>query len=112
MDPFGDVDESNVEDFENRAKQLEATERDLLQQLRQVQYTLAHVRSRVSSFLNRRAHIYRLPAEVLAMIFWYGNPAYDPNRLHGHLPSPVIISHVSRHWRQTAIDTPMLWTRI
>ncbi|KII92521.1 hypothetical protein PLICRDRAFT_172599 [Plicaturopsis crispa FD-325 SS-3] len=110
MDPFGDVDESNVADFEHRAKQLETTERDLQLKSRQpeVQYTLAPVRSRVSSVLNRRTPIYRLPAEVLAMIFWYGNPAYDPNKLHGHLPSPVIVSHVSRHWRQTAIDTPML----
>ncbi|KII92530.1 hypothetical protein PLICRDRAFT_102822, partial [Plicaturopsis crispa FD-325 SS-3] len=104
-----DVDEFNVADLKNRAKQLEATERDLLQQLRQVQYTLAHVRSRVSSLLNRGAPVSRLPTEVLAKIFWHGDPAY---KTQGPLPAQVIVSHVSRHWRQVAIDTPMLWTRI
>ncbi|KII92529.1 hypothetical protein PLICRDRAFT_475097 [Plicaturopsis crispa FD-325 SS-3] len=110
MEPFDDADESNIVDFENRAKELEATEHDLLQQLQQVRYTLAHLRSRITSYLiNRRAPIARLPAEILAKIFWFGDPTY---KREGPLPSPVIFSHVSRHWRRVAIDTPMLWSRI
>ncbi|KII92535.1 hypothetical protein PLICRDRAFT_37302 [Plicaturopsis crispa FD-325 SS-3] len=101
-------DQASIVALEGKAEKLEALESDLLQQLRDVRYALAHVRSQVANLVNRRTSISRLPDELLAEIFSHGEPAYTQRGL----PSQVTVSHVSQHWRQVAIGTPMLWTRI
>ncbi|KII90617.1 hypothetical protein PLICRDRAFT_39193 [Plicaturopsis crispa FD-325 SS-3] len=93
--------------LEGQAKKLEAFEVDLLEQLRAVRQSLASVKSRIRNLLNRRAPISRLPDELLADIFAYGDP-----RRRTSQPSHIVASHVSQHWRQVALCNPGLWTRI
>lgn len=50
-----------------------------------------------------------LPPEILAEILKVAQP---PKRSRYWIPYEVMISHVSSHWRDVALDTPQLWTRI
>jgi hypothetical protein len=68
---------------------------------------------------NRRAPVSGLPDEVLSLIFEAG-PRDDPvddifykKSAYGHpLPFAVLVSHISRAWRDVAIWSPFLWTMI
>jgi F-box-like len=54
---------------------------------------------------------HRLPVELLVAIFQEfecSSRRYNP----GSIPSPVILSHVCRLWRDVALDTATLWTDI
>ncbi|KAJ7600968.1 hypothetical protein C8J56DRAFT_813967 [Mycena floridula] len=71
-------------------------------------------RATFSSYIRRKpwktwfkqsvSSIYKLPLEVLALIFVLG--AQDDIML------PVYVSHVCRRWRALALETPRLWTHI
>ncbi|KZP02149.1 hypothetical protein FIBSPDRAFT_1056048 [Athelia psychrophila] len=54
---------------------------------------------------NLNVPIFRIPDEVLAMIFKEGRRP----RKHGHRFG-VVLSHVSHRWRNVATTTPKLWT--
>lgn len=55
-----------------------------------------------------------LTADVLAEVFKYAIDMYDPGDADAAAhPSPAILtSAVSRHWRNVAIATPSLWSKI
>ena len=56
--------------------------------------------------------IFRLPDEILASIFTHG--ARDYHEGNGHASFCVLdwvsVSYVCRHWRDAALDCPILWT--
>ncbi|KAF8499378.1 hypothetical protein JB92DRAFT_3099309 [Gautieria morchelliformis] len=96
---------------------LETTRERLLSQLKAVDKSLAaaHVRISETKNLNRNAHTSNLPSEILSSIFEAG--------LHTQLTSPkqwpqqghqfeILVSHVSRRWRNVALQTPRLWSYI
>ncbi|KAH7906020.1 hypothetical protein BJ138DRAFT_1072168 [Hygrophoropsis aurantiaca] len=65
---------------------------------------------------NPFALIYRLPTEILVMIFELaGHVSLDPDFpcscYSEQQPSELNISHVSRRWRDIAINAPSLWTK-
>jgi len=68
----------------------------------------------------RQAHIHKLPNEILLAIFHAGNQdvweTYENKPLtlptYFNIPFAVVVSHVSAHWRQLAINDPTLWTNI
>ena len=51
-----------------------------------------------------------LPDELLLDIFEYAQ--HSNSRGKCVLPTEVLISHVSRRWRQLAVDNPKLWTQL
>ncbi|KAL1727518.1 hypothetical protein EV714DRAFT_275565 [Schizophyllum commune] len=69
-----------------------------------------------------------LPFEILAYIFSLSIPSVDPYWLFGetfpkqrggydpevpfHLRAPAVLLEVCKRWREVAIGTPLLWTRI
>ena len=63
---------------------------------------------------NRMAPIHHIPIELLRAIFdlaVYSQPLPD-DRDPRRLTAEVVLSHVCRHWRQVALDNPLLWTLI
>ncbi|KDQ09690.1 hypothetical protein BOTBODRAFT_58485 [Botryobasidium botryosum FD-172 SS1] len=62
-----------------------------------------HLLSAVQDHHNRQQPIYRLPNEVLSIIFEF---------VGTWKPGPLGISHISKLWRQVALNTPSLWTTI
>jgi len=68
---------------------------------------LARKRSEMISLTNSLAPVSSLPPEVLAEIFIAGRHITSP-----FLPFPLLVSHVHRHWREVALQSPGLWTNI
>ena len=60
------------------------------------------------------APIKRLPHDILSTVFLACLPAIEcmPEAPMTLNHPAVVISHVCRHWRQLAFDTPLLWSRI
>ena len=60
---------------------------------------------------NSLVSISSLPDELLVEIFTVGSRVpIDPNNPHARFE--ILISHVCHMWRNTALGTPMLWTRV
>ena len=72
----------------------------------------AHIPGRLPKALSP---IHALPVELLSRVFMLGQPDGTP---YPEFPPDfsqtfeVLVSHVCRHWRQVALDTPSLWTTI
>jgi hypothetical protein len=85
---------------------LEQSEAQLVLQLAKVRSELALVRAKVadSTNFNRNAGIYAFPAETQADIF----VAFHED----DTPFPILVSHISRRFRNVAVHEPTLWTEI
>ncbi|KAK7062127.1 hypothetical protein R3P38DRAFT_688149 [Favolaschia claudopus] len=53
-----------------------------------------------------------LPAEITSEIFGHCMPGTNFQNVMKVMEAPTLFTHVCRAWRQVAICTPMLWTRI
>ncbi|KDQ21120.1 hypothetical protein BOTBODRAFT_183766 [Botryobasidium botryosum FD-172 SS1] len=73
---------------------------------------VAHMVSSIRGCHNQRQPIYRLPNELLVMIFELAvcsdQSAFQPL----DMKAPINISRVSRHWRECASSAHTLWRRI
>ena len=108
-------------------KNLWVREAELLSQVQALESSLADVRVHIAEMqgVNRNAITYNLPIETLSAIFEIGlceSPflATVPTRSGwfedkwSPLPTPfeIVVSSVSRRWRNVALQTPRLWTRV
>ncbi|KDQ17438.1 hypothetical protein BOTBODRAFT_172478 [Botryobasidium botryosum FD-172 SS1] len=65
-------------------------------------------------YRNLRAPVHRLPTEIISLIFRF----IEPDSLHTTLDTcarysvPLNVSSVSRRWRQVALSTPEIWSKI
>ena len=116
-----DPDDSEIASLEAQVMELEATEARLLPQLETCQESLRRLRLSLAHLRNKNLPISRLPDEVLALIFEAGHACddltnFDASYLeHANgrpLPFAILVSHVSRTWRDVAIRDPFLWTTI
>jgi hypothetical protein len=77
---------------------------------------LAELRADFNETTNFNAPIESLPNEVLAMVFQAGCilPCRKVHRLNKRPEPPfeLLVSLISRRWRNVAISTPKLWTKI
>jgi len=55
---------------------------------------------------------HRLPYELLAAVFEEGVRSSLPRFSEHSIPFPIIVSHVCRLWRDTALDCATLWTDV
>lgn len=93
---------------EQEAKQLETR---LLIRLADVRSSLASLQIKIAETknINRDSAVYSIPTEVLAQIFRAGSLSHSERK---EAPFPILVSGVSRHFRDVAIHEPTLWTRI
>jgi hypothetical protein len=92
----------------NKANDLRTTERQLCLQLAQVRESLSCVCSEEAEITNLSAPVSSLPNEILGEIFRYMKDSYRVN----NIPDVVVVSHVTRHWRNVALSNPSLWDTI
>ena len=103
---------------------LRIREAGLLSQMQALESSLVRVQMADMQGANRNAITYNLPVETLTTIFEIGHFETPPlvtkptRRLYGDswsaLPTPfeIVVSSVSRRWRNIALETPRLWTHI
>jgi hypothetical protein len=77
---------------------------DIDAQLADLESKIENLRFRRSQLLASNSLINCLPPEILSRIFEIG--------VHEHVSLLPVITLVSRHWRETALTTPMLWSYI
>ncbi|KAF9468159.1 hypothetical protein BDZ94DRAFT_1247341 [Collybia nuda] len=92
---------------------LQARRASLLHEVERVERELGEVQARHARLLNENAPISKLPHELLGTIFYMclGTWVMNPSKSRGK-PFQVAASHVSHHWRETALGTPLLWNFI
>ena len=83
---------------------------DLLRQVAGVDASIAQARFEYAQAINRVALVASLPNEVLSFIFQA--VFYSSLGESEQLPAEILLSQVTRHWRDVALSTPQLWTRI
>src|ERR1700691_1697848 len=93
--------EGRVLELQSRIDNIEAQERDVRKLRRVARDGQAHI-------INTLSPVDSLPNEILAMIFEAGHTA-DSSFISLF---EVTISHVIRRWRDVAVNTVSLWTRI
>src|ERR1700683_1269868 len=108
-------------------KNLLSQEAELLSQVQALESSLADVHVHITEMqgVNRNAITYNLPIETLSTIFEMGlseSPFLATKPVRGGLfedkwsplPTPfeIVVSLVSRRWRNIALQTPRLWTRV
>ncbi|KAJ7164015.1 hypothetical protein C8R43DRAFT_989446 [Mycena crocata] len=89
---------------------LELKKSHLLREASEVDLDLRYARAKHGRLLNHKAHIYKLPNEILSHIFTICQQSPGPKAIH--IPFEVLASHVSSMWREVATGTPLLWTAI
>jgi hypothetical protein len=91
-------------------------EKELFTQKQSIEDSLSRVHVRIAEVrdLNRSARTYNIPDEVLSAIFEAGDrPLARASSLWkkgSHIPFEILVSSVSRRWRNVALQTPQLWT--
>jgi hypothetical protein len=91
-------------------------EETLVSQIQASEYTLYRVRVHIAELrnINRGAGTYNLPSEILSAIFEAGITE-TPETMDRWLDQQtmrfeLLVSSVSRRWRNVALQTPLLWT--
>ncbi|OBZ65560.1 hypothetical protein A0H81_14409 [Grifola frondosa] len=90
---------------------------ELMNQVHVNEASLSCVLAKIEALSTLVVPVQSLPTEVLVMIFKAGcrMPHPDPVSDSGdprRIPFPLLVSSVSRYWRDVAINTPSLWTNI
>jgi F-box-like len=112
--------DSTIASLEAQITELETTEAHLLPAVRKLeicQKSLEQARASLAHVRSRKMHVSRLPDDVLALIFEAGPIPdlycdYYLEKKPKKLPFSILVSHVSRIWREVAIRNPFLWTSI
>lgn len=90
-----------------RLKEIATTRAHLLHQLAELAAESQALIVEHKSIINDNAAISTLPNEILAAIFQAG---HDSQAVGDHFE--ILISSVTKHWRDVALATPPLWTVI
>jgi hypothetical protein len=103
-----------------REVEIKNAKAQLLSQLDELNDSLAHIRVCIAEIrdVNRDAITSSLPNETLAAIFEAGlaltkQPyvvSWNPRSPQRSKPFEILVSSVSRRWRNVALQTPQLWT--
>jgi len=89
---------------------MEQRKEQLVQELDNVSLELRSLKATYARKINEDVLIYRLPCELLISIFMTCRQHRKASTKS--LPFQVIASHVSDHWRQIVLSTPLLWNDI
>jgi F-box-like len=113
---------SSLDDLLNREVEIENAKAQLFSQIDELNNSLAHIRVCIAEIrdVNRDAVTSNLPDETLAAIFEAGlaltkQPyvvSWNPPYITRNKPFEILVSSVSRRWRNVALQTPRLWTDI
>ena len=109
-----------LKDLLVREGEIQGAKVQLATQMEELDDSLARIRICIAEVrnVNQNAGTYSLPSETISAIFEAGRSAVvTPRNAWGsgtevQLPFPMLVSSVSRRWRNIALQTPQLWTSI
>ena len=101
---------SQLEETTNRIRELRARRAQLFQEVKEVELELHEMQAKQGRLVNECTPLYKLPYELLAEIFHICQDMWPTT--HVKHPFEVVASHVSTHWRETVLKTPLLWNDI
>jgi hypothetical protein len=101
------VDIVHIDLLHKELQHLERTKRDCLLKVEEIDPLWHSKRAQLAHLVNEASPISSLPNEILAMIFEarYSSSAYE-------LPFEILVTHITRRFRNIAISNPQLWNRI
>ena len=101
--------QSLLEEEKSHIEALLARKSRLLQEVNEIEQELRVAKTRHGRLQNSRTPVSLLPDELLAEIF----QLCQEDWLYRVRPSfELVASHVSSHWREIALATPLLWNNI
>src|SRR5882762_867373 len=101
-----------LEELDAQTDTLQASEAELLLQLGQIRTKLTELKSKKADLLNTAIQPYILPDDVFLHIVKIGQELdRDSNNPYCE-PFQHLVSRVSRRWKMSVINAPLLWTRI
>jgi F-box-like len=104
----GEVTENAILTIEGKIAETRAAFEYFTRTTRDVQDRLVRLEKQRNSLKNQIAPISSLPNELLGVIFEYGHLS----SLRTRPPNEVVLSHVNQRFRDVAMNTRLLWTRI
>lgn len=97
--------EARIKFLLERLSRIEDTRKELIQQSVSLDVEFATTKRERDSLHNSIAPISSLPNEILAEIFTTGQDEFYDT-------FGILVSHVTHHWREVALDTSALWATI
>src|SRR5882672_1060959 len=100
------VDIVHIDLLHKELQHLERTKQDCLLKVEEIDPLWHSKRAQLAHLVNEASPISSLPNEILAMIFeaGYSSSAYE-------LPFEILVTHITRRFRNIAIPNPQLWNR-
>ena len=95
--------------LDGRIAETQATLGYFIQTARRFEGRLLSLQRQRNSFTNQLAPISSLPNELLSAIFEYGHLS---SPLWTRPPIEIVLSHINQRFRDVALNTQSLWTRI
>ena len=95
--------------LDGRIAETQATLGYFIQTARRFEGRLLSLQRQRNSFTNQLAPISSLPNELLSAIFEYGHLS---SPLRTTPPIEIVLSHINQRFRDVALNTQSLWTRI
>lgn len=108
--------QNRIESISAQMNKIEATRVPLLSKLAELNAALRDLQYECNTIVNQLAPVASLPNEVLSEIFETLHALQDGS--DEFIPfaecarAEAVVSHVTRHWRHVALETPRIWTRI
>jgi len=114
--PRQDEEKKKMAIFLNKIGGYEATRREILEKLAEVECKITEMQSEYGAIQNRQNPILTLPNEVTCLIFENAQlpvivDEEDEDEEIDDCLMEVVVSHVCRHWRTLSIGYPKLWSK-
>ena len=106
------VTENVIFTLEEKIAETRATLEYFTRTARGIKGRLLSLETQRNSFKNQIAPISSLPNELLGAIFEYGHLSSLSLRTRTRPPIEMVLSHVNQRFRDVAMNTRLLWTRI
>src|ERR1700691_1056768 len=104
------ADIARINSLHRELQELEHTRQDLQSEITNIDTLWQQKHSQWVFLVNQLSPLSTFPNEILAMIFEAGCSL--PSSLDRKRPLEMIVSHVTRQFRNVAISNPRLWKRI
>lgn len=109
-----DTVQNTMSSLQREMKELEAQKEYHLSKFEEIDYVWRQKKQHFFCLSNQSSLVSSLPNETLAMIFEAGCslPSSGDSESDSERPFEILVTQITQHWRNVAISSPSLWTKI